>query len=396
MKLLKNFSFKNKRVLVRVDYNVPLNDRFEVLDNSRILASIGTIKKVLNDGGKVIIMSHLGRPKGSYDNRFSLKHLVGELSNILDVNVVFCEDCIGEKTAETVSSMMPGDVTMLENLRFYEEEVSGCPDFAKQLSELADVYINDAFGTAHRAHASTSVIARYFGDQKCIGDLFFSEISHLENLLSSTVRPFTAIIGGAKISSKIEVIRSLIKKVDNLIIGGGMAYTFIKSLEGNVGGSLVESDKITLANNLIKEAKENDVKLFLPLDSVNASAFKNDAETYISKIENIKDSYLGLDIGPKSIDVFSDLILSSKTIIWNGPMGVFEMNKFAGGTKGIAKAIAKATAKGAFSLVGGGESVSAVKSFGFGEEVSYLSTGGGAMLKYIEGGLLPGLKALEV
>jgi phosphoglycerate kinase len=395
MQTIENLSFLNKRVLIRVDYNVPLNKNHLVIDDSRIVASINTIKKVVSSGGKVIIISHLGRPKGCYEERFSLKHLVGNLSKLLGLNVVFCDDCVGEKVRIIISKMNNGDVVLLENLRFYKEETDGCEVFAKKLSELADVYINDAFGTAHRSHASTSIIAKYFGRQKYLGKLFAAEIKNLDSLLSSSLSPFTAIIGGAKISGKIEVIRSLIKKVDNLIIGGGMAYTFIKSLGGKVGESLVENDKLDLASELVKEAKKNDVNLFLPVDSVNADRFNNNAKVYVSEINNIKDGCLGLDIGPRSVTVFSNLILQSKTIIWNGPMGVFEMSNFSKGTREIAKAIASSTKKGAFTLVGGGESVSAIKKFGFNNDVSFLSTGGGAMLRYLEGRGLPGITALE-
>ena len=395
MKNIQNISLEGKRVLIRVDFNVPLDEHFNITDNSRILAALPTIKKVISCGGRAIIMSHLGRPKDGFEEKFSLKHIVNQLSKLIDRTIVFSSDCIGENTTADISKMENGDVVVLENLRFYKEEKLGDPKFAKKLAELADIYINDAFGTAHRAHASTSIIADYFPNHKYFGFLFSGEIESLEKALTTPKRPFTAIIGGAKITGKIDVIKSLFDKVDNLIIGGGMAYTFAKACGGNIGKSLVEEEKIALARQLIGDAKKRGVNLLLPSDSVNANDFKNDANTNITDIENIADEYMGLDIGPKSIASFSGVIKNSKTIIWNGPMGVFEMENFSKGTKEIGEAICEATEGGAFSLVGGGDSVAAVKKFRFADKVSYISTGGGAMLEYLEGKELPGVVAIQ-
>jgi len=395
MKNIQDISLEGKRVLIRVDFNVPLDEHFNITDNSRILAALPTIKKVISCGGKAIIMSHLGRPKDGFEEKFSLKHIINQLSKLIDRNVAFSVDCIGENTTADISKMENGDVLVLENLRFYKEEKLGCLKFAKQLSELADIYINDAFGTAHRAHASTAIIADYFPNNKYFGFLLSGEIESLEKVLTTPKRPFTAIIGGAKITGKIDVIKSLFDKVDNLIIGGGMAYTFAKACGGNIGKSLVEEEKISLAKQLIEDAKNRGVNLLLPSDSVNANDFKNDANTNITDIKNIADEYMGLDIGPESIASFSDVIKNSKTIIWNGPMGVFEMENFSKGTKEIGEAICEATENGAFSLVGGGDSVAAVKKFGLADKVSYISTGGGAMLEYLEGKELPGVVAIQ-
>lgn len=395
MKNIQDVSLEGKRVLIRVDFNVPLDEHFNITDNSRILSALPTIKKVISCGGKAIIMSHLGRPKDSFEEKFSLKHIVKQLSKLINRTVAFSSDCIGENTIADISKMENGDVVVLENLRFYKEEKLGCLKFAKQLSELADIYINDAFGTAHRAHASNAIIANYFPNNKYFGFLLSGEIESLEKALATPKRPFTAIIGGAKITGKIDVIKSLFDKVDNLIIGGGMAYTFVKACSGNVGKSLVEEGKIALAKQLIEDAKNRGVNLLLPSDSVNANDFKNDAKTNITDIKNITDKYMGLDIGPESITSFSRIIKNSKTIIWNGPMGVFEMENFSKGTKEIGKAICEATENGAFSLVGGGDSVAAVKKFGFADKVSYISTGGGAMLEYLEGKELPGVVAIQ-
>ena len=392
---IQNSSLEGKKVLIRVDFNVPLDEDFLITDNSRILAALPTIKKVISCGGKAIIMSHLGRPKDGFEEKFSLKHIINPLSTLIDKTVAFSDDCIGEGTVADISKMENGDVLVLENLRFYKEEKLGSLKFAKQLSELADIYINDAFGTAHRAHASTAIIADYFPNNKHFGFLLSTEIESLEKALANPKRPFTAIIGGAKITGKIDVIKSLFDKVDNLIIGGGMAYTFIKACGGNVGRSLVEEEKITLARRLIEDAKNKSVNLLLPRDSVNSNDFKNDAKINITDIENIADEYMGLDIGPKSISAFSSVIKNSKTLIWNGPMGVFEMENFSKGTKGVCEAICLATESGAFSLVGGGDSVAAVKKFGFSNKVSYISTGGGAMLEYLEGKKLPGVVAIQ-
>ena len=394
MKNIQDISLDGKRVLIRVDFNVPLDEHFNITDNSRILAALPTIKKVISCGGKAILMSHLGRPKDGFEEKFSLKNIVKQLSKLIDRTVAFCNDCIGEGANADISKMENGDVLLLENLRFYKEEKLGDLKFAKQLAELADIYINDAFGTAHRAHASTAIIANYFPNNKYFGFLLSGEIESLEKVLTTPKRPFTAIIGGAKITGKIDVIKSLFDKVDNLIIGGGMAYTFAKACSGNIGKSLVEEEKIALAKQLIDDAKKRGVNLLLPSDSVNANDFKNDANTNITDIKNIADEYMGLDIGPESITSFSRVIKNSKTIIWNGPMGVFEMENFSKGTKEIGEAICEATENGAFSLVGGGDSVAAVKKFGFADKVSYISTGGGAMLEYLEGKELPGVVAI--
>ena len=394
MKNITDLSFAGKRVLIRVDFNVPLDENFKITDDSRIVATLPTIKKVIADGGKAIIISHLGRPKYSFEEKFSLKHIVQHLSFLLDRDVAFSSDCIGENTANDVAKMQNKDVLLLENLRFYKEEKSGDKLFAKQLSELADIYVNDAFGAAHRAHVSTAIIPQFFPNDKYFGLLLKKEIDNLEFALRSPKEPFTAIIGGAKITGKIDVITALLDKVDNLIIGGGMAYTFAKSMGANIGNSLVEDEKIGLAKQLIELAKRKGVNMVLPSDSVNANAFDNNAEINISSIETIPDGFMGLDIGKYSISAFSEIISASKTIIWNGPMGVFEMSNFEKGTKEIATAICKATEMGAYSLVGGGDSVAAIKKFGMEKKVSYISTGGGAMLKYLEGGKLPGVEAI--
>jgi len=395
MKNIQDISLEGKRVLIRVDFNVPLDEHFNITDNSRILAALPTIKKVISCGGKAIIMSHLGRPKDGFEEKFSLKHIVNQLSKLLDRTVAFSNDCIGESATADISKLENGDVLVLENLRFYKEEKLGDIKFAEQLSELADIYINDAFGTAHRAHASTAIIADFFPNNKYFGFLLSGEIESLEKSLTTPKRPFTAIIGGAKITGKIDVIKSLFDKVDSLIIGGGMAYTFAKACGGNIGNSLIEEEKIALAKQLIEDAKNKGVKLLLPTDSVNADDFNNNANINITDIKNITNEYMGLDIGPDSIASFSSIIKNSKTIIWNGPMGVFEMENFSKGTKEICEAICEATENGAFSLIGGGDSVSAVKKFGFADKVSYISTGGGAMLEYLEGKELPGVVAIQ-
>jgi phosphoglycerate kinase len=394
MEKLTAVSFKGKRVLIRIDFNVPLDDNFKITDNSKILGAIPTIKMVIAGGGKVILISHLGRPKNGPENCFSLKHLVNHLSKVLEVDVAFANKCIGETAETAINNLEEGSVLLLENLRFHSEEKLGDTAFAKQLANLADIYINDAFGTVHRAHASTAVIAQFFPESKYFGLLLEKEISNLEVILENPQKPFTAIIGGAKITGKIDVIMALLDKVDNLIIGGGMAYTFAKAVGGNIGNSLVEEEKIYLAKQLIELAKSKGVNLYLPSDSVNANKFDNNAETNTSEITNIPNGFMGLDIGQESIAKFSEIIEHSKTIIWNGPMGVFEMPNFEKGTREIANAICKVTEKGAYSLVGGGDSVSAIKQFGLAEKVSYISTGGGAMLAYLEGKNLPGVDAI--
>ncbi len=395
MKNINNISLLGKRVLIRVDFNVPLDDYCNITDDSRIQAALPTIKKVMQDGGRAIVMSHLGRPKNGFEKRFSLENIAKHLSDLLETPVGFSSDCIGENTSANISNMENGDVLVLENLRFYAEEESGDSAFAKQLAILADVYVNDAFGTAHRAHASTTIIADYFPNEKYFGLLLCNEINNLKTALEKPKRPFTAIIGGAKITGKIDVITSLFDIVDNLIVGGGMAYTFVKAMGGNIGDSLVEEDKVELAKNLIAIAKEKKIQLLLPIDSVNANAFNNDATIQNSEITNVPDGFMGLDIGPDSITRFSKTILDSKTIIWNGPMGVFEMENFSNGTKKIGEAICQATENGAFSLVGGGDSITAINQFGFDNKVSYISTGGGAMLEYLEGKKLPGVVAIQ-
>ena len=394
MEKLTAVSFKGKRVLIRIDFNVPLDDNFKITDNSRILGAIPTIKMVIAGGGKVILISHLGRPKNGPENCFSLKHLVNHLSTVLEVDVAFANNCIGETAETAINNLEEGGVLLLENLRFHSEEKMGDPAFAKQLANLADIYINDAFGTAHRAHASTAVIAQFFPESKYFGLLLEKEISNLEVILENPQKPFTAIIGGAKITGKIDVIIALLDKIDNLIIGGGMAYPFAKAMGGNIGNSLVEEEKISLAKQLIELAKSKGVNLYLPSDSVNANKFDNNAETNTSEITNIPNGFMGLDIGQESIAKFSEIIEHSKTIIWNGPMGVFEMSNFEKGTREIANAICKVTEKGAYSLVGGGDSVAAIKQFGLAKKVSYISTGGGAMLAYLEGKTLPGVDAI--
>ena len=394
MNSIKEVSLKGKRVLVRVDFNVHLDEKKSINDDSRMIAALPTIKKIITDGGMAIVLSHLGRPKNRYEQKFSLKHIVGHFSKLIGKTVSFSNDCLGEKTSRNVKNMRNGDILILENLRFYKQEVDGDVDFAKELSQLGDVYINDAIGTAHRDQASTSIIARFFPKNKYFGFLLEKELASLETVLKKPKRPLTAIIGGAKITGKIDVVRSLFDKVDNLIIGGGMAYTFAKAMGGEVGKSLVEHEKVELAMGLIKEAKKRGVNLLLPIDSINADVFSNNANTSTTNILVIKNDYIGLDIGKKSVDKFCSVILSSKTIVWNGPMGVFEMKSFESGTKKIGEAVCLATERGAFSLVGGGDSIAAVKKFNFEDRLSYVSTGGGAMLEYLEGRCLPGVSAI--
>ena len=395
MKTIDKVNFEGKKALIRVDFNVPLNEKSEITDDTRIIGALPTILKVLKDGGAVVLISHLGRPKNGTEEKLSLKHLINHLSAKLNTTVKFKNDCIGVDVETAANDLKPGEVLLLENLRFYPEEQEGDKEFAKKLAQLADVYINDAFGTAHRAHASTAIIADYFGQNKYFGFLMAEEILNLEKVVSNGKRPITAIMGGAKVSSKITIIRKLMDKVDKIIIGGGMSYTFAKALGGKVGDSLVEDDKLTLAKTLIKEAKLKGVELLIPVDSLNADAFSKEANTQITDIDKIKEGWMGLDISEKTKVIYSEAILSSKTILWNGPMGVFEMDKFAQGTKFIANAIAEATNNGAFSLVGGGDSVAAVKKFNMQDKVSYVSTGGGAMLEYLEGIELPGVKAIN-
>lgn len=395
MKTIDQANFANKKVLIRVDFNVPLDKDFNITDDNRITAALPTIKKILNDGGAVILMSHLGRPKDGPTDKYSLKHIVAHLSDLLGQQVEFANDSIGQDAIEKAKALQPGEVLLLENLRFYKEEEKGDVEFAKKLAALGNVYVNDAFGTAHRAHASTSVIAQFFPDAKYFGYLMSSELENAEKVLNNPARPFTAIMGGSKVSDKINLIERLLDKVDNLIIGGGMAYTFAKADGGNIGTSLVEMDKLDLAKSLQQKAKEKGVRLYLPVDNVVADAFANDAQTKIAKTGEIEANWMGLDIGPETVALFSKVIEASKTILWNGPMGVFEMDNFDKGTKAIAEAIVKATNNGAFSLIGGGDSAAAISKFNLTSQVSYVSTGGGALLEYMEGKELPGVKAIN-
>lgn len=393
IKSVDNIDFKGKKALVRVDFNVPLDEHQNVSDDTRISAAIPTIEKILKDGGSVILMSHLGRPKDGPVEKYSLKHVINNLEKLLGKSVKFAPDCIGEEAINLASGLQPGEVLLLENLRFYKEEEKGDEAFAEKLSKLGGVYVNDAFGTAHRAHASTAVIAKFFSI-KAAGYLMISELDNSDKVLENPERPYTAIMGGAKISDKIMIIERLLDKVDNLIIGGGMSYTFSKAKGGNIGNSLCEPDKMDYVLELMKKAEQKGVKIILPLDTVTSKAFANDAEQGFAKAGEIPDNWMGLDIGPETRKLFGDVIKSSKTILWNGPMGVFEMSSFLHGTVSVAQAIADATEAGAFSLIGGGDSAAAVNKFGFGEKVSYVSTGGGALLEHMEGKVLPGVAAL--
>lgn len=394
----QQFNFQNKKALIRVDFNVPLDDKFNVTDDTRMTATIPTITKILDDGGSAILMSHFGRPKDGPSEKYSLKHLVNHLQELLgsDVKVLFANDCIGGDAKTKVGALKKGEVLLLENLRFYKEEEKGDRAFAEKLSKYGDVYVNDAFGTAHRAHASTAVIADFFDrDHRMFGLLMEKEVESAEKVLHHTVRPFTAIIGGAKVSDKILIIENLLERADNIIIGGGMAYTFFKAMGGQIGNSLCEDDRLETAKEILAKAKAKGIKILLPGDSVIADAFAADAVTTITDSNNIMPSWMGLDIGPVAILQFSDVIKHSLTILWNGPMGVFEMDKFQHGTKVIAEAVAEATAKGAFTLVGGGDSVAAVNKFNLADKVSFVSTGGGALLEYFEGKVLPGIAAIN-
>ncbi len=395
MKTIDNYDFTGKKAIIRVDFNVPINEKFEVADDTRIRAAIPTIKKILSSGGAIILMSHLGRPKGEYEKKFSLKNVVPRLSELLETEVKFAKDCVGDETSKIVNELKSGDVLLLENLRFHKEEKNGEETFAKKLADLADVYVNDAFGTAHRAHASTTIIAKFFPEEKMFGYLIGNELKSMDMILHQPEKPFTAIMGGAKVSDKIQVIENLLDKIDNLIIGGGMTYTFIKARGGKIGNSLVEEDKLDMANDLIKKAEAKNVKLYLPVDNVIADKFENDAKTEETPVDEVPDGWMGLDIGQKTIEGFSEIIKHSKTILWNGPMGVFEMSNFQNGTETIAKVIAETTEKGAYSLIGGGDSVAAINKYNLNDKVSYVSTGGGAMLEYIEGKELPGVKAIR-
>ena len=393
MKTLNDFNFKNKKALIRVDFNVPLDANFKVTDATRISSAKPTIIKILEDGGSCILMSHLGRPKGVQDE-FSLKHIASKVEDIIGVETKFVSNCVGTEAEEAAENLKPGEILILENLRFHEEETKGDRDFAEKLSKLGDIYVNDAFGTAHRAHASTTVIAQFFPENKCFGLLLEQEIKSIDKVLKSDDRPVLAILGGAKVSSKITVIENILDKVDDVIIGGGMAFTFVKAQGGSIGDSLVEDDKLEMALDILKQAKAKNVNIHLPVDSIIADAFSNDANIKVCDIKVIPENWMGLDAGPESRKQFHEVVMKSKTILWNGPLGVFEMENFANGTIALGNSIAEATKKGAFSLVGGGDSVAAVKQFGFEKKVSYVSTGGGAMLESLEGKTLPGIAAI--
>lgn len=393
MKTINDINFKNKKALIRVDFNVPLNEHFEVTDATRIFSAKPTIIKILDDGGSCILMSHLGRPKGIQD-QFSLRHIVTKIEEILGLNVKFATNCIGNDVEELSKNLKPGEVLLLENLRFYKEEEEGEANFAKQLSKLGDIYVNDAFGTAHRAHASTTIVAQFFPSNKCFGYLMAQEIESIDKVMKSGEKPVLAILGGAKVSSKITIIENILDKVDHLIIGGGMTFTFVKAQGGSIGDSICEDDKTDLALSILKQAKQKNVQIHLPVDVVAANAFSNDAQTKVMDVCHIANGWQGLDAGPKSLENFHNIVLQCKTILWNGPLGVFEMENFAKGTIALGNFIAEATRNGAFSLVGGGDSVAAVKEFGFEDKVSYVSTGGGAMLESLEGKMLPGIAAI--
>ncbi|MFC4738382.1 phosphoglycerate kinase [Flavobacterium ponti] len=393
MKTINTIDFKGKKAIIRVDFNVPLDENFKVTDATRIEAAKPTIDKILKDGGSVILMSHLGRPKGK-EEKYSLKHIIDKVSEVLGKEILFADDCIGEEAHSKSSNLQPNQILLLENLRFYSEEEAGDEEFAKKLASLGDIYVNDAFGTAHRAHASTTIIANYFPNDKYFGFLLGKEIESINKVLNESVKPVTAILGGSKVSSKITIIENILDKIDHMIIGGGMTFTFIKALGGNIGNSICEDDKMELALEILKQAKEKGVQIHLPVDAVIADSFSNDAKTQIIDVTKIPEGWQGLDAGPKSLELFEEVILKSKTILWNGPVGVFEMPSFANGTIKVGEYIVAATKNGAFSLVGGGDSVSAVKQFGFEDQVSYVSTGGGAMLEMLEGKNLPGIQAI--
>lgn len=394
MKTINDFNFNNKKAIIRVDFNVPLNDKFEVTDDNRIVAAKPTIEKITNDGGIAILMSHLGRPKNGPEDKFSLQHIVSKVEEVLGKKVTFVKDSVGEEVEKVVAAAQSGDVILLENLRFYQEEEKGDENFAEQLAKLGDIYVNDAFGTAHRAHASTTIIAQFFPNNKCFGFLLAKEIESIDKVLNSTDKPVTAVLGGSKVSSKITIIENILDKVDHMIIGGGMMFTFIKAQGGNIGSSLVEDDKLDLALEILQKAKEKNVQIHIPVDVVAADAFSNDANTQITAANNIPEGWQGLDVGPQTLEAFNKVIMDSKIILWNGPLGVFEMEKFAAGTITLGNFIADATETGTFSLVGGGDSVAAVKQFGLEEKMSYVSTGGGAMLEMLEGKTLPGIAAI--
>ena len=393
MKTIYDLSFNNKKALIRVDFNVPLNSDFEVTDVTRIEAAKPTIIKILEDGGAVVLMSHLGRPKG-VDANYSLKHIVEKVADVTGVQVKFVPDCIGEKVNKAVNNLQNGEILLLENLRFYAEETAGDEGFSEQLSKNGDIYVNDAFGTAHRAHASTTIVAKYFSKNKCFGSLLAKEIESIDKVLTNSEKPVLAILGGAKVSSKITVIENILDKVDHLIIGGGMTFTFVKAQGGSVGDSICEDDKMELALEILEKAAAKNVQIHLPVDVLAADDFSNEANTQVLNVTQIPDGWQGLDAGPKSQAIFDRVVNSCKTILWNGPLGVFELETFSKGTIMLGHSINKATQNGAFSLVGGGDSVAAVKQFGFADKVSYVSTGGGAMLETLEGKNLPGIDAI--
>lgn len=395
MNTIDQHNFKGQKALIRVDFNVPLDKEYNITDDTRIRAAIPTIQKILKDGGSVILMSHLGRPKEGPAEKYSLKHLVAHLTKVLNTTVKFADDCIGDSARNLSASLMPGEVLLLENLRFYKEEEKGNEEFAQKLAAFGTFYVNDAFGTAHRAHASTAVIAKFFPGKKCFGYVMAGELENADKVLNHPVKPFTAIMGGAKVSDKILIIEQLLNKVDNLLIGGGMAFTFVKATGGKIGSSLCEEDKLDLALEILEKAKAKGVKIILPTDAVLGDKFDANAQVGHSEINAIPEGWMGLDIGEKSAKAFCEVIENSKTILWNGPAGVFEFEKFAAGTKALAEAIVSATEKGAFSLIGGGDSAAAINKFHLGEKVSYVSTGGGALLEYIEGKTLPGVAAIN-
>lgn len=392
---IHSYDFKGKRALIRVDFNVPLNkETLEITDDTRIRAAAPTIKHILENGGSVVIMSHLGRPSEGYEKRFSLENIVDHVAKVIGAPVKFAGDCIGEKAFEMSANLQPGEVMMLDNVRFYKHETTGTENFAEQLAKHGDCYVNDAFGTAHRAHASTTIVAKFFPNDKMFGYLIEAEIKSVDKVLNSDEKPVTAIVGGAKVSSKITIIERLIEKVDNLIVGGGMAYTFVKANGGKVGNSLVEDDYLDVAKNIMNLAKEKNVNLLIPVDTIIADQFSNDANRQEVMIDEIPDGWMGLDVGEKTIEECKSIIVNSKLILWNGPMGVFEMENFQAGTMAVANAIVDATEKGAFSLIGGGDSVAAINKFNLADKVSHVSTGGGAMLEYLEGKVLPGIQAI--
>lgn len=394
MKTIKDFNFKDQKAIVRVDFNVPLDADFNVTDDNRIVAAKPTIEKITNDGGIAILMSHLGRPKNGPEDKFSLKHIVSKVEEVLGKKVTFVSDSVGTEVEAVVANAQPGDVILLENLRFYAEEEKGDENYAKQLANLGDVYVNDAFGTAHRAHASTTIVAQFFPENKCFGFLLAKEIESIDKVLNSSEKPVTAVLGGSKVSSKITIIENILDKIDHMIIGGGMTFTFIKALGGNIGNSIVEDDKLDLALEIMEKAKAKNVQIHLPIDMIIADRFSNDANTQIVNVNEIPDGWQGLDVGPKTLESLKPVIAESKIILWNGPLGVFELEKFSQGTISLGNFIAEATANGTFSLVGGGDSVAAVKQFGLEPKMSYVSTGGGAMLEMLEGKTLPGIAAI--